>query len=40
MIGGYSQGGNHFKGKLDEIAIYGKALPATRVAEHFARRKP
>ncbi len=40
MIGSWPQGGNWFKGKLDEVAIYGKALTIERIKEHYARRKP
>jgi hypothetical protein len=39
VIGAFSDGGNFFKGKLDEIAIYGHVLTPDRVAEHYARRK-
>jgi hypothetical protein len=39
VIGSWPTGGNWFKGKLDEIAIYDKALPIARIKEHYARRK-
>ncbi|MBX3219477.1 MAG: LamG domain-containing protein [Labilithrix sp.] len=39
VIGAWSTGGNYLEGKLDEVAIYDKALPAARIAEHFAHRK-
>ena len=31
-----STGYNHFKGDLDEVAVYGSALPAARVQAHYA----
>lgn len=42
LVFGDSAGGQFFKlaGVLDEIAIYDKALPAARVAAHYAARAP
>jgi hypothetical protein len=34
VIGAKAQGGGYFSGVLDEVAIYGKALPRARVAAH------
>ncbi|MEU2359777.1 LamG-like jellyroll fold domain-containing protein [Streptomyces noursei] len=36
---GTSDGVHHFKGSLDEVAIYHHALDAAAVAEHYAARK-
>jgi hypothetical protein len=33
---GKSTGYNHFKGDLDDVAVYRSALPATRVQVHYA----
>lgn len=40
VFGSWPAGGNWLKGRLDEIAIYDKALSIGRVKEHYARRKP
>lgn len=40
VLGAWPTGGNYFKGKLDEIAIYGAALSPARVAAHFAHGRP
>jgi hypothetical protein len=37
-IGGggvFDGGGNYFIGNIDEVAIFNKAIPAARIAEHF-----
>jgi hypothetical protein len=31
--------GNYFQGNIDEVAIFDKAIPAARVAEHFSAGK-
>nr|WP_234430898.1 LamG-like jellyroll fold domain-containing protein [Streptomyces sp. NRRL F-4489] len=36
---GTSDGVHHFKGSMDEVAIYHHALDAAAVAEHYASRK-
>jgi hypothetical protein len=35
-IGRWSDGGNYFHGMIDEVAVYGRALPPSRVALHYA----
>lgn len=37
-IGQLATNANRFAGSLDEIALYGSALPASVVASHYARR--
>ena len=37
-IGGggvYDPGGNYFIGNIDEVAVFDKAIPAARIAEHY-----
>lgn len=40
VLGAWSGGGNYLEGKLDEIAIYDRALSPQRVAAHFGRGRP
>jgi hypothetical protein len=35
-LGSWSGGGEFLAGTIDEAAVYGKALTATRIAEHYA----
>jgi len=40
VLGAWSMGGgNWFKGRIDEVAVYDKALPIARIAAHSSRRK-
>jgi hypothetical protein len=36
-IGAFSNGSNPFSGLIDEVAIYDKALPLSRIQQHFAK---
>ena len=38
-IGGGFVDGAGFKGTIDEVAVYSKALPASRIREHFVAGK-
>ena len=41
-IGGggvFDPNGNYFQGNMDEVAIFNKAIPAARVAEHYSAGK-
>ncbi|MEU6657967.1 LamG-like jellyroll fold domain-containing protein [Streptomyces sp. NPDC046821] len=35
---GVANGEYHYKGQMDEVAIYGHALDASTIAEHYAAR--
>ena len=36
FIGGRSDNFANFEGKIDEVAIYGRALPVAEIAQHHA----
>jgi hypothetical protein len=40
LIGGASDNSYSFEGKLDEVAVYGRALPGEEVARHYAAASP
>jgi hypothetical protein len=39
-LGCFRVGSNHLKGSLDEVAIYGSALPAERIRAHYLAAQP
>ncbi len=40
FVGGRNDGFAGFEGRIDEVAIYGRALAATEIAKHYALAEP